>query len=460
MIDPYTSFEVLRLKREIGANSSVGVMFTGVSHLESGHDYPALPPGTAPAVPSIPTPPGKLLALCPSGDTTTVGDRCFHDAYVWGVDGRWRSASGEYTVTGQAIASLIEHGPPHLVPDGTVLQSGDTGVAMNLHAAKEGGKNYVGALDFEGYSNRVDYDDLGFQLRQNMAKEHANFEYRILEPRGAALETHTWVDFTQQNNLDGLNLARSISVDNWTKFKDFWSMYTEVHVRPRHLDDREMGDGAALERGALIGFEVWLGSDSRKRVSAGLWTQTHFIENGFGYQGDGIVSLKILPQWDMDLLPNWVYAVGEPRYFGTQNGQYLFGRQRAQSLSLTLRSTYTFTPQLTLQAYVQAIMESEHFSDYSSFPALGMGTIVHLSALRPVRFGVFDDPDFESGTINASLVARWEYRLGSTIYLVYTHAQNDTVVPSFGQGAGFDFTKVAPRPADDALLLKVSYWWG
>jgi hypothetical protein len=459
-IDPYTAFGVLRLKREIGANSSVGLMLTGVSHLESGGDYPRLPPGWYSTVPIAPGPPGKALALCPSGDTAALGTRCFHDAYVAGVDGRWRSESGEYTVTGQAIGSVIENGPAHLVPDGTVLQSGDKGAAVSLHAAKEGGKSYVGAVDFEGYSRKVDYDDLGFQLRQNLLKEHAIFEYRVLEPHGPRLETHTWIEFTEQDNLDGLNLSRGISVDNYTKFKNFWGMYAELHVRPRHFDDREMGDGAALERGALVGFEVGLATDTRKALSAGLWTQMHVIEDGFGYQGDGRVSLKVLPQWDVDLLPNWVYVAGEPRFFNTQGAYYLFGHQRAQSLSLTLRSTYTFTPRLTLQAYVQAILESEHFSDFASFPALGAEAQVHLSDLRPVHFAVWQNPDFESGTINASLVARWEYRLGSTVYLVYTHSQNDSVVPSFGEGAGFDFAKVAPRPADDELLLKVSYWWG
>jgi hypothetical protein len=31
---------------------------------------------------------------------------------------------------------------------------------------------------------------------------------------------------------------------------------------------------------------------------------------------------------------------------------------------------------------------------------------------------------------------------------------------SFGDGAGFNFTRIAPRPAEDALLAKLSYWWG
>jgi len=455
LVDPTSAYAVLRLKREVGANAHVGLLFTASERVESGADYPILP-GLGPT--------GGPGQLCPNGDLTSStlapGSRCFHDAYVGGVDGRWRSASGDYTVTGQVIGTLTSGGPSRTLPDGTVIRSGDAGPAADLRAAKEGGKSFVGALEMEAYGRTVDFNDLGFMARQNVVKVHAEGEYRTLQPRGATLETHTGFDYSEQDNLDGENQARSLALTNYTRFKNFWQIYAEAHVRPRHWDDREVGDGAALQRGGLFGFEVWLGTDSRKRVSGGLWTQTHFIENGFEIQGDGRISLKVLPQWDVDLLPNWVYTLGEPRYFSTQGSSYLFGRQRAQSLSLTLRSTYTFTPRLTLQAYAQAILESEHFSDYSFFPARGKGTQIHLSDLRPVTFAVQDNPDFESGTINASLVGRWEYRLGSTLFLVYTHSQNTSTTPSFGDGAGYSFSHVVPRSADEEILCKVSYWWG
>jgi hypothetical protein len=451
LADPLTSYKVLRLKREIGETSHVGMIFTATNRLESPYDLPLLP-GIGPN--------GKPLQLCPTGDTLMPGERCFHDAYVAGADGKWRSSDGEYVATAQVIGTLIKNGPPRTLPDGTVVASGDTGPAVMLRAAKEGGKDFAGVIDYEAEGRRADFNDLGFMKRQNQSKLHISAEYRTLQPKGATLETHTGFDFLQRDNLSLENQFRGLALINFTKFKNFWGMFSEVHVWPRHWDDREMGDGASLERGALWGFEVWLGTDSRKRVYAELWTQTHFIENGMGYQGDGKISIKVLPQWDVDLLPNWVYARGEPRYFGSQGNTYLFGRQRAQSLSLTLRSTYTFTPRLTLQAYAQAILESVHYSDYHWFPARGRGTLIHLGDLHPVAFPVLVNPDYEAGTINASLVGRWEYVLGSTLFLVYTHSQNTALTPRFGDGAGFDFFLVKPRAAEDALQLKLSYWWG
>src|SRR5262249_13082583 len=137
-----------------------------------------------------------------------------------------------------------------------------------------------------------------------------------------------------------------------------------------------------------------------------------------------------------------------------------FGRQRAQSLGLTLRSTYTFTARLTLQAYMQAILESEHYSDVTAYPARGAGSRIHLGDLRPSPRAVWRTPTSEGAPTNPSLVGRWEYLLGSTLFLVHTHSQTTAVTPSFGDPAGFELVHVRPRPAEDALLTKLSYWWG
>ena len=445
--DPLTAYEVLRLKRDIGEKSYVGLMLTTTTRLESTSAYPAVPGG----------PP---TVLCPDGSSAAPGARCYHDAYVAAVDGRWRSESGDYVITAQAMASMMKNGPARTLPDGTVIKSGDVGPGASVRAAKEGGKGVVASAQYDVFGKLADYNDLGFMQRQNMVNGQIYVEYRTLQPKGETLETHTALYFSERDNLSFQNQARSFELQNYTRFKNFWGLYTGLHLRPAHFDDREVGDGAALQRAGLFGAEAWMGTDSRKRVYAEIWSQAHYITNGFTYQGNGLLSIKALPQWDIDLLPAWVYTTGEPRYFATQGSTYLFGNQRAQSLSLILRSTYTFMPRLTLQAYMQAIVEAEHFSSYTAFPAQGAGTAVRLADLRPYKGVVAANPDYASGTLNASVVLRWEYRLGSIAYLVYTHAQSRTVTPAFTDPAGFDFSQIKPQPAEDEWLLKVSYWWG
>jgi hypothetical protein len=55
---------------------------------------------------------------------------------------------------------------------------------------------------------------------------------------------------------------------------------------------------------------------------------------------------------------------------------------------------------------------------------------------------------------------RWEYRLGSTLYLVYTHSQDDIVTTDLVSApAALDFKIAAPRAASDAFLVKATYWF-
>lgn len=450
--DPLTSYKVLRLKREIGDNAHVGLMALATNRLESAGDYPVMA-GFGP---------GKLRRppqLCPTGDLVASGERCFHDAYVAGIDGRWRSPSGDYVVSAQAIGSLIKSGPPRTLPDGTVIKSGDVGPGVQVQLAKEGGEHIVGNVLYEGYGRKLDYNDLGYMQRQNLHRFYGGVEYRTVKPWASTLETHTGVEYGERDNLDFLPQSRSLGLYEDLRFKNFWRFFAYLNWRPPHFDDREMGDGAALQRAGSYAVEAWVQTDARKRLSGELWTRVALLDNGFSVEGDGRVSLKILPQLDVDLLPTWLYTRGEPRFVGSMQGSYFFGRQRAQSLGLTLRSTYTFTPELSFQAYAQLFLEAERYSELATAPAAGKGAIIRLADLRPA-LSAFPNPNFEGGTLNANLVLRWEYRLGSTLYLVYTHAQNRALTPFFLDGAGFDFRHVAPRPAEDALLFKASYWWG
>jgi hypothetical protein len=63
-------------------------------------------------------------------------------------------------------------------------------------------------------------------------------------------------------------------------------------------------------------------------------------------------------------------------------------------------------------------------------------------------------------TLNVNLVLRWEYRLGSTLFLVYTHSQNPALVPA-PNGTSFELRPILQgRASDDVVMAKLAYWWG
>jgi hypothetical protein len=452
LADPVSMFNVLRLKRAIGENAHVGFIASAANRFEPDAAYPEMSTGR----------------LCPSGDTVAAGSRCFHDAYVGGIDGRWRSPSGTYAMTGQVIGSMIDQGPSRQFLDGTIVSSGDASAGGEFTFTKEGGKHWVGDLGYEGYGRKLDYNDLGYMYRQNLHHVFLDAYYRTLDPWWRTLETKSGIELYDRENLDGLKLARGYQINTHGKFTNFWSYFVELHYREAHFDDREIGDGTALERDGLIGLELSLHTDPRRRVSFDVSTQTQFIFDGFHFEGDFGITLRLHPQLDLDILPTVTRDVGEPRYFGAgvQPGEYVFGKLDATSVGTTLRATYTFTPRLTLQTYAQLFLASLHYADFSSYQSdpTGRRPAIRISDLQPGATPMCpvgtSCTDTEEGALNVNVVLRWEYRLGSTMFLVYTRSQVPKVALLPNQMSGLDFDAVRRGPASQAFLLKLSYWWG
>jgi len=438
--DPWSGYAALRVRRGLGERGYLGTFATAVGRFET-QDYPRAGMGV----------------LCPDGSTTTVGARCTHDALVAGIDGRWRSRSDAYLVEGDVAASTVRGGPPRVQRDGIVIASGDSSPQARLRAAKEdNGPVFDVAVEADG--RRFDINDAGYLERANFIHTDWNAGWKDTTPGKLIRESTTFLEFFYWRNWRGERINGGYQVNTHILFANYWQMFTELHWRPAHFDDREVGDGTALQRSGRLGWELAIESDPRERITAS-WSQAaYFVAHGITYTGDGDVMLHALPQLDVELLPSVLVARGEPRYVLTDpaTGDHVFGRQSALAVGATLRTTYTFTPRATLQLYGQLFGESVAYRDFGSVAAadreVELGDIVPTSA--PTM-----DTSSSSTILNASVVFRWEWRLGSTLYAVYSRSQGaDRVFGSQGD-VSIPWTRGLGAASTQVFLLKLSYWW-
>ena len=72
-----------------------------------------------------------------------------------------------------------------------------------------------------------------------------------------------------------------------------------------------------------------------------------------------------------------------------------------------------------------------------------------------------DRPDFDVREFNSTLVARWEYRPGSLVYLVWSQARGRRDASAWGAGSPFGrgLGQVFDVPAHDVFLIKFSRWF-
>jgi hypothetical protein len=454
-VEPRTLFQALRLRKELPGNATVGLFTSSVIRGEDTVKYPRAGElaGLGPLK--------HAATLCPDGTQVVGGGRCTHDAYVGAVDGRWRSENGDWSASGQVLGTEIRQGPPRIARDGTVVQSGDVGLGGTASLAKEGGVPWVGDVSYTGSSRKLDYNDLGYMKRANIHSFGADLEYRTLEPWFVTNETHSRLELYGRTNTDDLVLAHGYQVNTKFKFTNFWEVFVEAHYRGRHFDDREVGDGTALERRELLGLEIELKTDPRKSVVGELSTTTQRIFDGWAADWTANALFRALPQLDFELGPEVVYASGEPRFTTRTDDALVFGKLRATEFSMTARGTYTFTPRISLQAYAQVFFAAGHYSDFGAFPAAqaGRGAVVHRSELLPTTAPT-TNPDFQDAALNTNVVLRWEYTLGSTLFLVYTRSQSPRIDLVPGQRGEIDLGALRKAPATDTLLIKVTYFFG
>ena len=145
----------------------------------------------------------------------------------------------------------------------------------------------------------------------------------------------------------------------------------------------------------------------------------------------------------------WVANVDDPANAGQQIP--VFGELDTDNFSLVTRANVTFTKELSFQLYNQIFFAA---GDYQNFKSL----------TSPRTFGVLpaglytDNPDFNNRSMNINVVFRWEYRPGSTLFVVWSQARSGGGIPgdaSFGR----NFRGVFDAPADNVVLMKLNYWW-
>ena len=463
VVAPTTSFNVLRVRRELGAGH-LGLIATGTSRFESD------------------TPRMGGLARCPDSSTFTTAGRCFHDAYVGGADGLLRFGGGLYSLAGELVGSRIVGGPERTLADGTLLGPGAMGLGGWARIAKEGGAHVVWNLEYTGRSRRVDYNDAGFMARQNLHDLKAAVEYRNLDPTEQMRETHLRLDASGRTSLDGLDLGRRLQLSETLVFRNFWSVTVSAGALVARYDDREIGEQDALlpgSRASLQRGRAWLlhanvGSDFRRRLVGWLGADLQLIDGGaWAANLSASVAAHPLPQLELGLDPQFTYATGEPRFATTECNtvppsvpsslcdRYVFGRLLAKSAGAILRANYTFTHRLTLQTYAQLFLASGHYTDLRRIDKTSGAISLADIAGAPASKVAPGSADFEQAALNINVVLRWEYRLGSTLYLIYARSQLPRVdnLGQYGPIGDLRLAALGHGGAADVILLKLSYWW-
>jgi hypothetical protein len=412
-----------------------------------------------------------LRVRSPSGEhavggiTATAVDPLFTDgrlglgrthAHVGAADLNLYTADRSYGFSGQVAGSLLTGNNPRTLRDGTFLDSTASGYALSsrLYTTKE---NFFASLWTDELSPGFNVNDLGYMQRANLFRAMGYTGIRDPHP-GPLWQRAQLMLFGREVRDAGLHfpLERDAGIEGFFTSNSFWFFDAGAFWGDVYQDDRELADGTPIERQAGWGYFGFISTDSRRALQL----QFAWFESR-GYPRfersnslDWSLVFRPLPQLDGRFDVSYNESAGTIRQIRTATDNpprcaatpctpgdvitlrrtgatdrerlYILAAQQARSISATLRATYSFTPFLTLQAYAQLFTAGISYDDpLRAVVGPGRRTVT-LGELTPARReDLAPDADERQVGLNVNLILRWEWRTGSTLYLVYAHQSSN-----------------------------------
>jgi hypothetical protein len=126
---------------------------------------------------------------------------------------------------------------------------------------------------------------------------------------------------------------------------------------------------------------------------------------------------------------------------------------------VTLRFNFTFSPGMSLQTYAQPFVSKGTYSNVrqlSSTPRASDFDDRYAPYLNP---SVTDDPGgFNFKALQSNVVYRWEYKPGSTLFLVWNHGRQGFESTEGNKGFSGDVRDLFQLHPANTFLVKMSYW--
>jgi hypothetical protein len=300
-------------------------------------------------------------------------------------------------------------------------------------------------------------NDLGFLRRADEIPQASWLQWRFDRPgryvRNVRINFNQW----SAHNFDGDRIISGGNVNaHWT-FQNFWSTGFGINLNGREFDDRLTRGGPGGYINPKIGSWQYFNTDDRKVLSFHL--NTFFNNDGRGsrvleanprlaFRPTSAVSGELGFRWaDNRSDAQWVERVdvGETPH-------YVFGRLDQTTGALTVRLNYTITPNLSLQLYGQPFVSAGAYRDYKEL----VDGRAERYAERYAPFAYEDDADFTVLSFRTTNVLRWEFKPGSTFFVVWQQGREGE-----GEGGTFqarDFADIFAHGGSNTVLVKLAYW--
>jgi hypothetical protein len=401
-------------------------------------------------------------------------------AYVGGADLRHKFGASGYelnmsamasTVTGDAaVIAATQRDPVHnyLRPDANLgydpMRTSLSGHAQEIKFGKFAGELTRFETSYGRRSPGFEVNDLGFMRRADEQQQATWFALQFRKPnkvfRSFQMNFNEWLFW----NTDGLKTGTGFNT-NWhmNTTNNFWLHLGGTINQLGSFCDACTRGGPTIRRSPMLDFFAGVNMDDRWKVTPHL-----FFGGGRGdYGASGFYwidpSVEIRPTSATQLSIGFSYnkTDDDSQWFdniidGTGT-HYTFAALDQQTVSFNTRMSYTMSPTLTLQVYASPFMTRGTYSNVRETSATPRAA-EYENRYQPYTVPAGTDMGFNFKQLRSNTVMRWEYRPGSTLFVVWTHGR-DAFFPLEGNRSWRqEYDNLFEQHPDNTFLVKLAYW--
>jgi hypothetical protein len=403
-------------------------------------------------------------------------------AYVTGMSARNRFSDRRYEVAGSFALSRVAGSPeaiartqaspahyyqqpdddPTLDPTRTSL----TGYAAQLKVGKYGGGITRFETSFVMQSPGFEVNDLGYLRRADIRDWSTWASLQFQSPtsvyRWAAFNANTWHHWTSS----GRRIDSAVNANAHMGLHNNWDVHAggTIGRLGGPWCDRCTRGGPLLRRSP--GYFPWFGfnADGRRLVQPGMWVNLGFWDDGRSRNSSlsPYLNFRLSTRMTIRLGAGLYRADDHTQWLGnfTDSGgttHYAFAHLDQRTVSMNLRVRYTLTPDVTFELYAEPFASSGIYSDLREVSATP-GASDYDARFQPYTPPAGTPLSFSYRQLRTNTVLRWEYRPGSTLFLVWAHGRQGYAPDEERRSWHDDLGGLWDLEADDTFLLKVSYW--
>ena len=469
-VAPRTQYGVATIEQEFGpAASTAGFMVTGV--------HRNLEPG------------GPLAA------------RLARNAFSGSGDSLLRFKGGEYELRLHGGFTYVEGDPEAmrrlqrsparyfqrpdanhvtLDPSRTTLVGYKGGMGLE----RTGGRHWLWSGTFDMESPEFETNDIGRLRAADGILVSTNLTYRETQPgrilRNYSISVATGSEWTygwdrQLGRPSSLRPAASVTWHN------FWRTNVSADFNMRAQDWRltRGGPSMGIPRRWAVSAQLF----NSAAAETGWNGQVQYAQDedgGLEFGVNGGLSLRPGARWQLSVNPSYVRRIDSQQYVTTLErdgsrtfgSRYIFGFIDRSTVLAQVRLNYTFKPDLNLDVYAEPFASSGRYYNLGELEAPRSrhlrlygsdGTTIDrlLDGSYVIGDGAdtftLPNDDFNILSFRSNVVLRWEWRRGSTLFLVWQQDRSGFEARGDRIGAGDLFGSLS-APGNNFFVVKASFW--